>query len=48
MKIKRRINGGTKEIVENAILLSKTPKGAWVQLMNGKKGAIHRKNRDIV
>jgi hypothetical protein len=46
MKIKRRINKGTKEIIEDVELVKRNANSAMVKLKNGD--IIKRKNRDIV
>jgi len=50
VQIRRRIRDARKlifkNIVESAFLISRTPKGAWVELSNGDQ--IHRKNKDII
>ncbi len=50
MKIKRHLynreKGTTKEVIENAELVKRNARTAWVRLSNGN--IINRKNRDIV
>jgi hypothetical protein len=46
MKIKRRINKGTKEIIEDVELVRRNTSSVTVKLKNGD--IIKRKNRDIV
>lgn len=46
MKIKRRINKGTKEVVETVELVKRNPSSVMVKLDNGD--IIKRKLKDIV
>ena len=46
MKIKRRINGGKKEVIEKVKLIEKRKLKVLVQLSNGD--IINRRYRDVV
>ena len=46
MKILRRVDRGSKEVIANVKLIKKNPKSVIVRLSNGD--VIKRKNNDVV